>query len=164
MMTINTRRNFLKAGFLSTGIVVMSGCEIFTIVTVSDTISVVQNDLFPKAKELHIDTAKYMSLFFEHSKISDKDKVFLKDGVKWLNEAAVEKYKKIYAKLSQRQRQEVLQTISQTSWGKRWIRAMLTYVFEAMFSDPIYGSNKNEAGWKWLHFNGGLPRAKEVYI
>jgi gluconate 2-dehydrogenase gamma chain len=35
---------------------------------------------------------------------------------------------------------------------------MLTFIFEAMISDPIYGFNKDEIGQKWLQHNAGFPR------
>jgi hypothetical protein len=41
---------------------------------------------------------------------------------------------------------------------------MMRYIFEAMLGDPIYGANKHEAGWKWLAFEGGKPRAKRMYL
>ncbi|MDF1877713.1 hypothetical protein JHD47_07780 [Sulfurimonas sp. SAG-AH-194-L11] len=88
------RRVFLKAGFLSSAVVVMNGCSVFGITTPRDTIKVLQNDLFPKAKELGINTADYIGIVLKHSRITKEDKHYLKNGVKWLNESAVDMYKK----------------------------------------------------------------------
>ncbi len=55
-MNLDTRRNFLKLGFLSTTVFVMSGCDLLSITTPRQTIKVLQYDLFPKAKALDIDT------------------------------------------------------------------------------------------------------------
>jgi len=159
-----SRRNFLKAGFLSSAVFVMSGCELFGVTTSRKTIEVVQNDLFPKAKELHIDTASYISIILHHSRITKEDKTFLKNGVKWLNEEAVSLYKKTYISLSKTQREATLQSIATTEWGSAWIEVMMHYIFEAMLGDPIYGGNNREAGWKWLNFEGGKPRPKKVYL
>ena len=142
----------------------MNGCAKFDTVSLRDTIRVVHNDLFPKAKELNIDTVIYMDVVFAHKRITKEDKEFLKNGVKWLNEEAVATHKKVYAKLTALQRQEVLGTISKLQWGDSWIYNMMTYIFEAMLGDPIYGGNNNQAGWKWLSFQGGLPRPTKVYI
>ena len=159
------RRNFLlKAGFLSSAVFVMSGCELFGVTTSRDTIKVVQNDLFPKAKELNIDTASYISIILHHSRITKEDKLFLKNGVKWLNEEAVSLYTKTYTQLTETQRQHVLHSIAKEEWGSSWIDTMLRYIFEAMLGDPIYGGNNKEAGWKWLSFEGGLPRPKKAYL
>ena len=163
-MFLNSRRNFLKYGFLSSSVLVMSGCELFSVVTPKETIELVQNDLFPKAHELGVDTFVYMSIVLNHSRITDEDKEFIKNGVKWLNEEAVEKYKTTYTKLTPSQRQDILKTISQVRWGDSWINEMLTFALEATFSDPVYGVNKSESGWKWLAFEGGLPHPKEALL
>jgi len=165
MQNLVTRRKFLKAGFLSSAIFVMSGCELFSVTTSRETIDIVQNDLFPKAKELGINTSNYLNkIVLHHSRISQEDKQFLKNGVKWLNETAVEMYQESYTKLSAPKRQEILNAISKTEWGESWMYNMMTYIFEAMLGDPIYGGNSSEAGWKWLAFNGGLPRPTKAFL
>jgi len=165
MQNLRTRRNFLKLGFLSSAVFIMNGCELFSVTTSRETIYMVQNDLFPKAKELGINTSVYLTkIVLHHSRISKEDKQFLKNGVKWLNERAVEMYKETYTKLSAPKRQEVLNAISQTEWGESWMYNMMTYIFEAMLGDPIYGGNSGEAGWKWLAFEGGKPRPKRMYL
>ena len=142
----------------------MSGCELFSVVTPKETIELAQADLFPKARELGINTFVYMSIVLNHSRITDEDKEFIKNGVKWLNEESVSKYKMTYTKLTSPQRQNILKIISQERWGDSWINEMLTYSLEAMLSDPIYTANKNEAGWKWLKFQGGLPHPKKALL
>jgi hypothetical protein len=161
---LNFRRTFLKAGFLSSAVFVMSGCELFSITTPQDTIKTLQTDLFPKAKELGVNTSSYISIILHHSRVSDEDKAFIKNGVKWLNEEAVSIYKTTYTKLLAEQREEVLKSIVETKWGESFMYNMHSYLFEAMLGDPIYGGNNKEAGWKWLHFTGGQPRPKEMYL
>jgi len=163
-LSLTTRRNFLKYGFLSSSVLVMSGCELFSVVTPKETIELVQRDLFPKAHELGINTFVYMSIILNHSRITDEDKEFIKNGVKWLNEEAVEKYNTTYTKLTSTQRQNILKIISKVRWGDSWINEMLTFALEATFSDSVYGVSKNESGWKWLEFEGGHPRPKEALL
>jgi hypothetical protein len=164
MQNFLQRRNFLKAGILSSAVVLTNGCTIFGITTSRDTIKVIQNDLFPKAKELGINTADYITIVYRHHKISTEDKDFLRNGVKWLNESSYDMYKKTYTKLSDEKRQLILQKIVTKEWGKNWIDSMMRYIFEAMLGDPIYGGNNREAGWEWLAFEGGRPRAKRMYL
>lgn len=159
-----TRRKFLKAGFLSTSVVIMNGCDVLSIITLKDTIYLVQNDLFPKARELSIDTKRYMNIVFRHSKISQKNKIFLKNGVRWLNEEAISMFKVEYTKLSSSKRQKVLKSIAKNSWGERWIHNLMTYILEATLSDPLYKSNHSSNGWKWLSFEGGKPSPKSLYL
>ena len=163
-MELNKRRNFLKYSFLSSSVFVMHGCELFSVTTLHDTIAMVEHDLFPKAKNLNIKTASYISIILHHKRISKDDKKFIKNGVKWLNEASVQMYKKTYVKLLVAQREAVLQKVVQTQWGESWIYAVMTYMFEAMLGDPIYGGNNDEAGWQWLDFQGGQPRPKKAYL
>ncbi|MDF1884096.1 gluconate 2-dehydrogenase subunit 3 family protein [Sulfurimonas sp. SAG-AH-194-C21] len=158
------RRAFLKAGFLSSAVIVMNGCSVFGVTTPRDTIKVLQNDLFPKAKELGINTADYISIVLKHSRITQEDKQYLKNGVKWLNESAVDMYKKQYTKLLVQERQAVLKSFAQESWGSSWLDTILRYTFEASFGDPVYSGNNNEAGWKWLEFSGGNPRPIKVFL
>ncbi len=163
-MTFKNRRNFLKAGVLSSAVIIMSGCSVFGITTARDTIKVLENDLFPRAKELGINTADYISIILRHPRVTKEDKRFLKNGAKWLNETSVEMFKKQYTKLSSEKRHLVLKNVTQTKWGSSWCDTVLRYTFEAAFGDPIYGGNNKEAGWKWLAFEGGKPRPTKMYL
>ena len=40
----------------------------------------------------------------------------------------------------------------------------MTITMEGMFSDPVYGSNIKEDGWKALGAYGGFPRPKTKYL
>lgn len=163
-MELLSRRKYLKYGFLTTAILVMGKAKLFAIVTPLDTIKIVQGDLFPYAKELGIDTSKYIPIILNHSKVTKDDKEFITNGVKWLNEESVTKYNKIYTKLDSTQRQNILKIISKQRWGENWVFDMLGYIFESMLGDPIYGGNNNEAGWKWLNFKGGNPRPTKAFL
>jgi len=164
MQKTTSRRFFLKAGFLSSAVFVMQGCELFSITTPLETITLLQKDLFPKADELNITTSTYMTTVFNHTRIDEEDKEFIKNGVKWLNEESVKMYKNSYTKILPSQREAVLQVITKEKWGESFIYQIMTFIFEAMLGDPIYGGNNNEKGWKWLEFEGGLPRPKERYL
>jgi len=159
-----SRRNFLKAGFLSSAVFIMNGCSLFGVTTPMQTLSLMHKDLFPEAQVLGINTAPYMQIVFHQSRISDADKTFLKNGVKWLNEEAVKTDKKEYAKLSALQRQKLLSQIVQTQWGDSFVYDVMNYMFESMLGDPVYGGNNKEAGWKWLNFKGGQPRPQKAYM
>ena len=123
-----------------------------------------QNDLFPKSKKMGIDTASYLHIVFHHPKISEADKEHLKNGVKWLNEESLKLHKLKYIDLTKHQREDMLKLISKTSWGDSFIYNVMSYMFESILGDPIYGGNTNEVAWRWLKFTGGEPRPKEVYI
>ncbi|WP_457745139.1 gluconate 2-dehydrogenase subunit 3 family protein [Sulfurimonas sp.] len=159
-----SRRTFLKAGFLSSTVFLMDGSALFAVTTPIDTIRVLHLDLFPQAERLHISTAPYMHIIFHHSRISKEDKEFIKNGVKWLNEAAIKEHKVIYTKLPFLKRQKLLKKISKTQWGESFLYNIMGYMFEAMLGDPIYGGNNRDAGWQWLAFEGGKPRPKKAFL
>ncbi|EQB40492.1 hypothetical protein M947_01455 [Sulfurimonas hongkongensis] len=163
-ISLKTRRSFLKSSFFTTALIIMPKSELFGAVSTLETISLVQEDLSPSIKKLGINGSSYLSLILHHSRVTDDEKEFLKNGVQWLNEEAVFHYKHPYIKLSPSQRQNVLQIISKQRWGDNWIYTMLSYIMEATLSDPIYGANKNGAGWKWLEHIPGLPQPKEPYL
>ncbi|PHS58745.1 MAG: hypothetical protein COB17_02020 [Sulfurimonas sp.] len=165
---INTRRKFLLAGFAGSVVLLTLNSELFGGVTVLETISVLQEDLFPQTDGVptknEINAKAYLGLMLNHKSVRDADKEFIKNGVKWLNEEAIDMYKKTYTKLNTSQRQEVLKSISKTSWGEGFIADILKFIFEAMLGDPIYGINKNESGWIWLNHKPGLPRPTKAYL
>ena len=163
-MFLNSRRTFLKKSFLSTAVLVMAGDKLFGAITPFETLVVVQEDLFPYAKELGSNASAYISLILNHSRVTDKEKAFIRNGVQWLNEEAILQYKKLYTQLSPVNRQNILHTISNEKWGERWLYTLLTYTMEAMLGDPIYGINKNESGWKWLNFAAGIPRPTKALL
>jgi len=158
-----SRRKFLKAGFLGSIIFISNGCGAFSATTPKETLTLLQEDLFPHANTMGINTKKYMQIILKHSRVSDEDKEFIKNGVKWLNEDAVLLFDTTYVKLPYTKRQEVLKNISKTKWGKGFIRDNLTYIMEASFCDPVYGV-ANGQGWEWLDFKVGLPQPKEAYL
>ncbi len=164
MSALRSRRNFLKAGFLSSAVFLMDGCTLFGVTTPVQTFGLMHKDLFPHIQELGIKTAPYMQIVFNHARISDEDKTFLKNGVKWLNEESITQYKQEYTKLSSQRRQDILTTITKTEWGDSFVYDVMNYMFEAMLGDPIYGGNNHEAAWKWLQFQGGKPSPKQAYM
>jgi gluconate 2-dehydrogenase gamma chain len=52
-----------------------------------------------------------------------------------------------------------------TRWGRAWLSLLLYYIFEALLSDPVYGGNPGEIGWRWLEHQPGFPRppADKIY-
>jgi len=122
----------------------------------------VQNILFPKdtigpsAKE--INAHLYFIWTLSDENILKSDKKYALDGIKWIQETAQEAYQTNYLKLSNEQQEELIKKVSNKNWGENWLSYMMTFIIEAMVSDPIYGFNKNAIGVKWLAHQYGLPR------
>ena len=88
-------------------------------------------------------------------------------GIGATNAYCVKTYKKTFDKLDATQREEVLIGLStgKVDLGALPARAFWTTVYqtvmEGMFSDPIYGGNRDKAGWKLIGFPGALAVNRE---
>jgi len=166
-----SRRNFLK-NTLAVGVMsqvaFIQSCENETSKTIlnekqSKIIISVQNILFPKDKNgpgaVDFNAHHYLQWVLSDKRIPSDEKQYIIDGIRWVNETAEETHSKKYLNLSKKKQVSLIQSISNTNWGESWLSVMLTFIFEAMISDPIYGFNTDEIGWKWLEHQAGYPRA-----
>ena len=131
---------------------------------VEATIAAVQAHMFPKntklpsAVEMH--TIRFLFETVSH-KSYDKDiRAFVLEGAEEL--MTREKGKFVF--MSEAEKEKALRAYEETSYGSNWLSRIMTLTMEGLFSDPIYGSNINEAGWKALHAYGGKPRATKRYV
>lgn len=122
----------------------------------------VQNILFPKDENspgaLDFKADKYLLWVLSDERIDPEENQYVINGLKWLDETAEEEKNTHFLKLSKREQVQLVHTISKTNWGENWLSVVLTLIFEAMISDPIYGFNTNEIGRKWLKHDAGYPR------
>ena len=84
-------------------------------------------------------------------------------GIEATNAHCRKTYGKTFDRLTEQQREEVLVGLSTAKIAfdnglpVRQFWAMLYQtVMEGMFSDPIYGGNRNKAGWKLIGFPGAI--------
>ncbi|HEY9114048.1 MAG TPA: gluconate 2-dehydrogenase subunit 3 family protein, partial [Bacteroidales bacterium] len=83
---------------------------------------------------------------------------YFKNGIGWIDESANEIFSKKYIELNEEEKQELISTVSKENWGEGWLSVLLTFIFEALLSDPLYGGNSESIGWQWLDYKNGLPR------
>lgn len=112
--------------------------------------------LGPGANELNI--SSYLSFVLKDERILKEDRERLLQGAGWLEESAFEMYEMSFLNLTVLQKEELMHSISAQRWGEVYIYTCLGYVFEALLSAPVYGSNIDEMGWKWLEHNPGFPQ------
>ena len=124
------------------------------------TLLLAQKDLFPAIERFHIDTDTYMRYIFSHPKIKKSTKRFMLQGAKELGSVAVKKFGKNYLELTSRQRNLLLRDFTKSGTKKRWALVVMRYGVEACFSDPVYGTNRDGASWRWIGYTPGLPRPK----
>ena len=125
------------------------------------TIAAVQEHLFP-ADEISpgasdIQALTYLQNMLNAPDISQSERKHIKDGAAWLNDLSTQTYKLTFIKLDETRREKILRKIEQSRAGSRWLSLLMTYLIEALLSDPIYGGNKNGIGWKWLEHQPGYP-------
>ena len=131
---------------------------------VEELIASVQEHMFPSSSK--IPSAKEMEskkFLFEtiSQKCYDKDtRAFVIEGAKEFKSSL----KGDFITMNEAQKENVLREYEESSYGQSWLSRIMIITLEGIFSDPIYGSNKHEAGWKALNSYGGFPRAKSRYI
>jgi len=89
---------------------------------------------------------------------------FYRGGLAALNAYCRETYKKAFAQLDTAQQEAVITALEQGkatgfTWpsGSAFFNTLRTHTMEGMFADPIYGGNKDFAGWRLVGFPGAQP-------
>lgn len=128
----------------------------------SITLRATLNHLFPKGDGVpsasDIDAVNYFNLVILDQNIEASDRQLLVDGLSWLDEECMDDFRQPFVNLSKQQQYSQIEKISELGWGENWLSRCITYLFEALLADPIYGGNKDELGWKWLEHSVGVPR------
>ena len=87
---------------------------------------------------------------------------FFTAGIVATNEWSRKTYRKDFDRLGPKEREAALKVLESgkaelTDFdGKQFFEALLTITMEGFFADPIYGGNRNKAGWKMVGYPG-LP-------
>ena len=82
-------------------------------------------------------------------------------GIAATNRHCVKTYGKPFDRIAEKERQEVLVNLSSGKLSfddglpsQVFFTAVYQTVMEGMFADPVYGGNRNKAGWKMVGFPG----------
>jgi gluconate 2-dehydrogenase gamma chain len=132
-----------------------------TIVLVCDDVFAPDQDI-PGARRLN--TSSYLYGVMHDDRIDEEEKAFLVNGVTWLDEESTAMFKRPYYRLDPTQRQRVLDAVLEYRWGDGWVYTVMSYLFESMFCDPLYGANTDMSGWRWLAYEPGFPRPKKLLL
>ena len=131
---------------------------------VESTISAVQEHMFPKGSKIPSAASMNVTQFLFETithKSYDKDiRVFVLEGA----EELMKREKRQFSSMNAKDREQALRAYEKTNYGSNWLSRIMTITMEGLFSDPIYGSNIKESGWKALDSYGGLPRPASRYI
>lgn len=129
------------------------------------TIAAVQEHLFPAEENSpgasDINALAYLKNMMGTQAFDKEQSVLIHNGVGWLNELTKQHHSKMFFELDTDSKEKVLRRIESSSAGSRWISTLLTYLIEALLSDPVYGGNPNGIGWDWLNHKPGFPLPTE---
>ncbi len=120
------------------------------------------NTLFPKTNNMP-SAKEFGALDYLYS--NSKEKSFDKSDLEYLLQGALDFNSSfpLFLKGSTKQKEAIIEEVSLNSYGESWLSLLIYYGIEAMLSDPIYGGNKNEIGYKALNFQAGNPKPKIKY-
>lgn len=108
-----------------------------------------------------LNLSSYLAFVLADERIAKEDRDYLLRGGIWIEEEAVLEYKKSFLLLKSSEKERLLQKIITFEWGENYLNYLLTYIFEAIFSAPIYGSNVDQIGWQWSGHKPGFPQPKK---
>ena len=164
MKKILTRRVFISSA-LVTGTILMlmpQGSKTPIKIDYFRVINSVQNILFPKNRDApsanDFGATAYLINVSSHPSFLKDDLLFLYRGSREL----IEKNPN-FLKMGFVDKSKAIDNFSKTDMGENWLSMLLYYTIEAMLSDPIYGGNINEIGWRWLNHHTGKPQPKKPF-
>ena len=130
----------------------------------------VQEHLFPSEPDspgaADINATAYLETAITAPGIDPDTRNTIVNGVGRLQDASRERFDVLFSRLNFEQREQFLRYLAdKTRWGRAWLSLLLYYIFEALLSDPLYGGNPDEIGWRWLEHQPGFPRppADKIY-
>jgi len=129
------------------------------------TVTALQEHLFPKGPDspgaTDIGAAKYLEWAITVPEADPDTRNTIVNGISRLQDATIERFDAPFTRLEFMQKE----LADETRWGRVWLSLLLSYIFEALLSDPVYGGNPDQVGWRWLEHQPGFPRppADKIY-
>ena len=157
------RREFIVATSILSASTVLNSKEIKN----DDTLSwlVIDNVfdiLFPKTKTMpsakEFKATSYLQINSKHKSFDEDDIDYILQGALDFNDSFPN-----FLKSTQKQKENIIEKTNSSEYGQGWLTKLVYYGMEAMLSDPIYGGNKDEQGWKSLNHQTGRPQPKQKY-
>jgi hypothetical protein len=131
---------------------------------VEQTLFAVQEHMFPEGSRLpsarSMRTTQFLLETMKHNSFDKDIRAFVLEGAKELKR----REKGRFISMTQQEKERALRAYEETNYGRSWLSRMMTLTMEGLFSDPIYGSNIKEEGWRALFAFGGFPRPTTRYI
>lgn len=110
----------------------------------------------PGAKDIH--ALDYFRFVIDDSTQDAEERDFLRQGTVWLDALSQEREQRGFTALDADARERILRQVEQSQAGENWLSTVLLTLMEAVLTDPVYGGNFEQRGWKWLQHTPGYPR------
>ncbi len=131
---------------------------------VEKLIAAVQGHMFPEGSKIpsagSMDVNTFLFETITHESYDRDIRAFILGGAEELDVRT----KGRFLSMSAKEKEKALRAYENTGYGSNWLSRIMTVTMEGLFSAPVYGSNKKEAGWKALNAYGGMPRPKTRYV
>ena len=132
------------------------------------TIKAIQQILFPDDDfgpgALGINAHKYFIWAVADNQMDEQDRSFIFNGLEWTEQLSEKEYSKAFHELEVKQQKILVIKMTDLKWGETWLSVMMTFILEALLSNPLYGGNPNEEAWKWLNHYAGSPQPDKTLI
>lgn len=115
----------------------------------------------PGALQVHAD--QYLVWVLNDPLMDQEEKDYIIKKLNKFNTICIKDHSKDFYKLDQKEKEDYVEKIADSKWGKKWISRLLTLIFEALLLDPVYNVNPEQIGWEWLEHNPGQPRADKTH-
>ncbi|MCH9813484.1 MAG: gluconate 2-dehydrogenase subunit 3 family protein [Epsilonproteobacteria bacterium] len=126
-----------------------------------EIIASVQQHLLPQSKAFpsadDVAATRYLKFVSADDSFDKEDLAFILNGARALQERSN------FVDASPLEKEQILQTFTQTAFGENWLSLLLNYTLEALFSDPLYGGNRNTIGWQSFDHIPGYPRPQKRF-
>ncbi len=133
----------------------------------ADTIAEIAECFWPgapgKPGARDADVLNYLDLALAGAYMDQQD--FYRRGLQALDAYTEREYGQPFRRLAPEQQDEVLRAVergepSDFTWptAQAFFNTLWTHTIEGMFADPVYGGNRDFAGWRLIEFDGAQPR------
>ncbi len=158
------RRNFIKfttisAILFSTNISIAKNIPSQTLLVLDEVLNIIfpKTSTMPSAKEFK--ALEYLIKNISHKTFDNEDKTLILDGTKDF----ISSFSQFLTLKEDEKKELIFEIIKSNEYAKSWVSKITYYGIEAMFSDPIYGGNFNQKGWKSVEHFAGIPQPKKTY-
>ena len=106
-----------------------------------------------------VQTYQYLSWILNDPLYDADIKNNIKSGIEHLASFCKKTFGQAFEGLSQRQKEDLIAQANTHTWGERLLSRLVSVILDSLLIAPIYDSNPEEIGWKWLQHIPGLPQA-----